>query len=71
MKRKLKQKMYEVEFTWFDESHDLWDGDTLDLGLRKEKFFVPASRNSIAGISTMVNRMWPNNRDFKIKIVKQ
>lgn len=70
-KPKIPEKVYEVSFTWFTEVNLFENTYKLDLGIRKEKFYVPTHHTNVAIIESTIKRIWPNYRDLEIKIVKQ
>lgn len=70
-KPKIPEKAYEVSFTWFAGVNLFENSDKLDLGIRKEKFHIPAHHTNVAIIESMIKKMWPNYRDLKIKIIKE
>lgn len=70
-KPKIPEKVYEVSFTWFNYMAPFENNYELDLGIRKEKFYVPTHHSNVAIIESTIKKIWPNYRDLKIKIVKQ
>ena len=70
-KQKIPEKLYEVTFTWFAEVNLFENSDKLDLGIRKEKFYVPTHHSNVAIIESTIKKMWPNYRDLKIKYLEK
>lgn len=70
-KQKIPEKLYEVTFTWFAGVNLFENTYKLDLGIRKEKFYVPAHHTNVAIIESTIKKIWPNYRDLKIKIIKE